>query len=239
MELLTIIPARGGSKGVKNKNIRKFNGLPLIAHVIREAKKVRAINRVIVSTESPKIRRIAEQYGAEVPFLRPKRFATDTSPVVDAIEHLVVTLKKKEAYVPDYIVVMLANTPLKKAQDIQDAITLFFKRKADSLASIVQTENALLIKDKKTDRLTILNPEALRSLNRQQLPDVYKLDGCTINITKTSLFLKTKSFFKGKLIGHVMPRWQAVDIDEPQDFVLGELIHKNYKKIKNRIKNFR
>lgn len=239
MEILCVIPARGGSKGVKNKNIRIFNGLPLIAYAITEAKQIKAINRIVVSTDSLEIKKIAEKFGAEVPFLRPKKLARDTSSAIDAFEHMLITLKKEENYQPDYFVVILANTPLKKAKDIRGALKLFFSRKADSLASVVQAENLLLTKDKKTDRLKFLNPEALASLNRQQLPDVYRLDGCTINIVNTKIFLKTRSLYAGKFIGYEMDRWRAIDIDEPQDFVVGELIHKNYKRLAKRIKNFK
>ena len=95
MEILAVIPARGGSRGVPNKNIRLFAGWPLVAHTIAGAKRSTHITRIVVSTESPKIAAVAKRYGAEVPWLRPKHLATSQSLVVDAMEDLLVKLKKK------------------------------------------------------------------------------------------------------------------------------------------------
>lgn len=238
MEILAIIPARGESKGIKNKNIRVFNKLPLIAHTIKLAKKSPSISRIIVSTEDKKIKKIAEKFGAEVPFLRPKKLAQDSSEVVDAVIHLLKKLKDQKEYIPDYIILLQVTSPLRTAKDINRAIELFFKHKADSLVSVCRTENILMIKDK-NNKLKILNTELLTSGNRQKLPVVYKLDGSMIYMIKTKVFLKKKSFFAGKLVGYEIERWRAVDLDEPQDFVIGELIHKNFNKIKQKIKNFK
>lgn len=238
MELLAIIPARGGSKGVKNKNIRIFNGLPLLAHTIKELKKVNDIGRVIVSTEDKKIKTIAEKYGAEVPFMRPIELARAKSEVVDAMIDLIKKLRIKEGYYPDYVMLLQVTSPLRAAEDIKKAINLYFDKKADSLVSVCRTENLLFTKGK-NDVLHILNPEFLISSNRQQLPDVYKLDGPMLTLTRTDLLFKNRSDMSGKLIGFEVERWKAVDIDEPEDFVIGELLHKNYKTIKNKIKKFK
>jgi len=238
MEILVIIPARGGSKGITHKNIRPFNGLPCIAYTIKAAQKVPYINRIVVSTESEEVKRIAERYGAEVPFLRPESLAKDNSEFIDAAIHLLKKLEKDEGYRPDYVMTLQITSPLRTAADIKQAIKLYFKRRVDSLVSVCRTENLLLTKDR-TDKLKILNPEFLSSQNRQQLPAVYKLDGCMISLTKTELMLKKRSDRAGKLIGYEGERWRAVDLDEPQDFVVGELIYKNYSRLKRKIKKFK
>lgn len=239
MEILAIIPARGGSKGIKRKNIKMFNGRPLIAYTIQQARAAKLITRVIVSTEDREIMNVAQQYGAEVPFLRPRSLAQDNSRATDAFEHLLKKLRKKEGYRPDYIIVLQVTSPLRTVADIDKAINLFLKHNADSLVSICQTENLLITREKKKKaRIKIFNPEFLHSPNRQELSDVYKLDGSMIYIVKTGLFLKHKSCFVGKMIGYEIERWRAVDLDEPQDFIVGELLHKNFRTIERDIKIF-
>src|SRR3989344_776276 len=103
---LAVIPARSGSKGIPNKNIRNFCGKPLMAYAIEQARKCKKISCVIVSTDSKKYAAIAKKYGADVPFLRPKELAGDKSPIFDTIKHLILTLNNTQAtfYIPDYIV---------------------------------------------------------------------------------------------------------------------------------------
>jgi len=238
MEILAIIPARGGSKGIKNKNIRQFNNKPLIGYTIKQARQARQINRVIVSTDDKNIAVVSKKYNAEVPFLRPKNLARDKSKVADAVFHLLTELKDKENYKPDIIVLLQVTSPLRTVADINEAISFFIKSRADSLVSICRTETLLLAKDKKSN-LKIVNSEFLISSNRQELENVYKLDGSMIYIVRTEKFLQHKSFFAGKLVGYEIERWRAVDLDEPQDYVLGELLHRNFKKIQKTIKNFK
>jgi len=238
MQILAIIPARGGSKGIKNKNIRNFCGKPLISYAINQACQAKKVNRVIVSTDDHKIAAVAKKYGAEVPFLRPKELALDNSKVVDAVLHLLEELKNKENYQPDAIILLQTTSPMRTINDINKALLLFTKSKADSLVSICQTENLLLAKNS-INELEILNTVFLESSNRQELQNVYKLDGSMIYIVKTDKFLQSKSFFTGKLVGYEIPRWRAVDLDEPQDYVIGEIFYKNFKKIQDKIKKFK
>jgi len=238
MEILAIIPARSGSKGIKNKNIRNFCGKPLIGYVINQALQIKKINRVIVSTDDYKIATVAKKYGAEIPFLRPKELALDNSKVVDAILHLLKELKNKENYQPDVIILLQTTSPMRTINDINKALLLFTKSKADSLVSVCQTENLLLAKNSRNE-LKILNTLFLKSSNRQELQHVYKLDGSMIYIVKTDKFLQSKTFFTGKLVGYEIPRWQAVDLDESQDYVVAEILYKNFKKIQDKIKKFK
>ena len=124
IKFLAIIPARSGSKGIKNKNIRPFCGKPLIYYAIKEAKNCKFLDRIIVSTDSPKYAKIAEKYGAEVPFLRPAELSKDNSLIVDAVVDAVRKLKERENYYPDYIVLLQTTSPLRSSNDIRNCIKL-------------------------------------------------------------------------------------------------------------------
>jgi CMP-N-acetylneuraminic acid synthetase len=237
MNILAIIPARGGSKGIPHKNIRPFNGKPLIAHSIEAGLGAPSVGRVIVSTDDAEIAAIAKQYGADVPFLRPAELAEDKSKVVDAIVHAMEKLRADEGYEPTHLLLLQPTNPLRTSDDIERAVELFTRRSADSLVSVCRTENLLLTKDAE-DQLTILNTDQLKTSNRQELTAFYKLDGCMIYLVDAKRFLAEKSFFAGKLVGYEIERWRAVDLDDPQDFVLGEMIQREQEHIRNAIKNF-
>ena len=236
-KILSIIPARGGSKGITGKNIRAFAGKPLIGYSIESAKNAPSVNRIIVSTDDAEIARVSKEYGAEVPFLRPAELATSISKVVDAVVHLVEKLKVDEGYEPTHILLLQPTSPLRTEEDIEKAIALFFSSKADSLVSICRTENVLMTKDA-DNVIAIQNPELLHSPNRQELPAYYKFDGSMIYLIDTNVLMKERSFLAGKLVGYEIPRWRAADLDEPQDFVVGELIYNNREDISSRIRSF-
>lgn len=235
-KILAIIPARGGSRGIPKKSVRLFAGKPLIAHTIGAAKNSPSIDRVVVSTDSEEIAAVARDFGAEVPFLRPAELATSESKIVDAVAHLLGALQK-DGYEPTHVLLLQPTSPMQTSSDIERAIDLFFASSADSLVSVCRTENLLMTKDS-DNVLTIQNPEMLESSNRQELPAYYKLDGSMIYMVDAKKFLEKKSFFFGRLVGYEIERWRAVDIDEPQDFVVGELIFQNRDSIESQIRNF-
>lgn len=238
-EILAIIPARGGSKGIPHKNIRNFGGKPLIAHTIDQAKASKFITRTIVSTDSPEIAAVAKKYGAEVPFLRPKALAGDTSQVADAIIHALDFLKDAENYNPDYIVMLQTTSPLRTAKDIDESLEKLFKTKADCVVTLCETEQLLYTIDKRQRLHLVSDEKFMKSTNRQQLEQTYMLNGAMVYAIKTSVFRRDKSYFKGDLIGHVIDGWRSVDLDEPVDFIIAEMIYKNLAKIKQTIRNFK
>ena len=136
LNILAIIPARSGSKSIKNKNLKKIHNIPLIGYSINTAKKSKLINRIIVSTDSKKIRKVAKQFKAEVPFMRPKKFAKDTSKDTEYLKHTINTLRIKENYKADIIVILRPTLPFRNYKIIDKAIKQFSKTKADSLKSI-------------------------------------------------------------------------------------------------------
>ncbi len=235
LRILAIIPARGGSKGIPHKNIRPFAGKPLLAHTIETARENAYVNRIVVSTDDSAIARVAKKYGADV-VPRPVQLASDKSQIIDAILHTLDTLKG-QGYEPTHALLLQPTNPMRTSNDITRAVSLLTERKADSVVSVCRTENMLLTKNKR-DGLRILNPDTLSSANRQELGAYYKLDGCMIYLTSVRMLREKRSFFAGKLVGYEIERWRAVDIDEPQDFVTGELIFKNRSRITKALKNF-
>lgn len=126
--ILAIIPARGGSKAIPMKNIKTFHGHPLIYWSIKHAKDSRYINRVIVSTDHPKIAAIARECGAEVPFMRPAEFAGDRSPDIEFMQHALDWLKTNEGYVPDLVVQLRPTSPIRMVEVIDDAIQIMLNQ---------------------------------------------------------------------------------------------------------------
>lgn len=237
MKILALIPARGGSKGIPKKNVRPFNGKPLIAYSIECAKQSKYIDRVMVSTEDEEIAHISRECGADVPFLRPMEMAGDKSPVMDAVLHHLGTLKATEGYEPTHLLLLQTTSPLRRAEDIDRAVELFQTRDADSLVSVCFSENWLFTKDAE-DRLTRIESSVPQGTNRQTNPKSYRLDGCMIYLIKTDVLRREKSFLAGKFVGYEIERWRAVDLDDPEDFVVGELVHANRDAIAERIKHF-
>lgn len=140
MNIIGIIPARGGSKGIPRKNIRLLAGKPLIAWTIEEAKKSNYINRLIVSTDDPEIAEVARSYGAEVPFFRPAEISQDLSKDIEWLKHAIDFLKRSENYEPDMVVRLPPTSPLRTTADIDRGIeTLLAHPEADSSRAICES----------------------------------------------------------------------------------------------------
>jgi CMP-N,N'-diacetyllegionaminic acid synthase len=238
-EILVIIPARGGSKGILKKNIRLFGGKPLIAHTINQAKTSKFITRIIVSTDSEEIANVARRAGAEVPFLRPKSLAGSASQVADALIHALDFLKDSEAYDPDYFVMLQTTSPLRTTEDIDASLNTLFKTKAEAMVTLCETEQLLYTKDKRQRIHLVSDKKFMQSTNRQELEQTYMLNGAMVYGIKTPVFRRDKSFFKGDLVGHAIDGWRSVDLDEPADFLVAELLFNNMAKIKKSLASFK
>ena len=127
-KILAIVPARGGSLELKNKNIKLFCGKPLISYAIKNALKSKYIYKVVVSTDSEKIAKISLKYGAEVPFLRPKKFSTSKAKIIDAFKFTINKLRKE--YDTSHFISLAPTSPLTKVEDINRAIEFYFQKKA-------------------------------------------------------------------------------------------------------------
>ena len=155
--ILGITLARGGSKGIKKKNIRLINNKPLISYTIKEALRSKYISKYIVSTDCKKIKKISEKFGAEVPFIRPKHLSTNKASSVAALKHAVKFMEKKYKIKYDYVIELMCTNPLKKMIDINETILKLIRTKADSVIAVHKIEDnhprrvKKIIKDKIVD----------------------------------------------------------------------------------------
>ena len=225
-EILSIIPARGGSKGIPKKNIKPLLGKPLIAWTIEAAKKSKYVDRIIVSTENEEIAEISKGYGAEVPFLRPEELAKDESPTIDAIFHALEVLKE-EKYNPDIVILLQPTSPLRNAKDIDSAIELFLNADCESVMSVCEVEHSpYWCFEIEGGYLKSLFGDEYRGLRRQDLEGVYMPNGA-IYISIPQTLYKYKSFYCSHTIPYIMPIRRSVDIDNEVDFMLAESLIKN------------
>jgi CMP-N,N'-diacetyllegionaminic acid synthase len=221
---LAIIPARGGSKGIPGKNIKLLAGKPLIAYSIEEAYKSKLINKIVVSTDDDVIEHISKKYGAEV-IKRPNVLAQDNSPTIDAVIHVLNTLKKN-GYIIDVVVLLQPTSPTRTQEDVDNAINFFIKNKDkfDSLISVCEFEHSPYWSFKIENGYLKPNfGEEYFNKRRQDLPRLYRPNG-SIFIMRTESLLKFNSFNGKNILPYVMSEEKSIDIDSNMDFKLAEII---------------
>jgi CMP-N,N'-diacetyllegionaminic acid synthase len=231
MKTLAIVPARGGSKSIPNKNIKIVAGKPLIAWTILEALASQNVARLIVSTDSPKILRVAREYGAEVPFLRPGELAQDDTPGIAPILHAVRWLQQNEGYEPDYVLCLQPTSPFRTTKDIDSAIAMGKEKEADAVISVTPVKhhpNWMKHLDN-AGKLVDYVPRGHTVTKRQDLSPLYALNGA-IYLIRFQVFLQQGTFFVDNAFGYVMPPERSLDIDTPWDMYLAELIFKESRK---------
>jgi len=214
--IVSIIPARGGSKGVPRKNIRSLRGKPLIAYSIEQSLSSSYIDQTIVSTEDTEIAKISQEYGAKI-IVRPMKLAEDTTPTEPVLIHAVEALKK-EGINPHYIVLLQPTSPIRRSGDIDRAIETLIDGSGDSLLSVRENSSFLWLKDSKP-----LNYNYIERPRRQE-KEWELVENGSIYITKSEILLKKKNRLGGKIIFYVMPDWASFEIDTPFDFELVEYI---------------
>lgn len=222
---LAIIPARSGSKGLKDKNIKNLNGKPLIAHTIEAANQSGVFNDIVVSTDSEEYANISIDHGATVPFLRPAEMASDSSSSIDTIIYTINQLKKGNISY-DYFVLLQPTSPLRDAKDIKNAINLLFERKALSLVSVCKTEHSPLIMNTLNKSLAMDNFLSNEfNKRRQELPEYYRVNGA-IYLSEVKHFLQCKNFYNKGSFAYVMDQKNSIDIDSEIDFELAKILMK-------------
>jgi len=232
MKIIAFIFARGGSKGLPNKNIKILNGKPLIAWSIEHAKKINRIDRVIVSTDSEEIAKIAREFGAEVPFMRPLELATDESPEWLSWKHAIKWVENKYDNF-DIFLSLPPTSPLRSKIDVENCLKSI-SDKSDVIVGITKSSRSPwfnMVKKNKNKSLSILMDTKKRINNRQDSPDTFDLT--TIAYVATPDFIKkSNGVFDGKVFGVEIPPERAIDIDTKFDFEIAEyLINKNKQKI--------
>ena len=236
MNILAIIPARGGSKGIKNKNIVNFCGKPLIYWTIKAAQDSKYIDKVIVSTDSKKIREIAERYNVAKNSLRPKKYSTNKASTLSVLQYEIKKQEKKKNY-PDLIVTLQPTSPLRNSEHIDSALKLFFKNKrADALVSCTEVPHNFNPKSlmKLKGKYIVEVEKDEKNYSRHLKENFYARNGAAIYITKRSLI--QRKLFNDFTIPFEMNRFVSIDIDSNDDLIIASMFYK-YLKDKNEKKN--
>ncbi len=230
-KILAIIPARGGSKRLSNKNLKSLAGYPLIYWTISEAKKSKYIDKLIVSTENNEIAKISIKYGAEVPFMRPDELATDESGTFEVLNHAINEIKDKY----DYILLLQPTSPLREVKDIDEFIEKAVDS-AKSMISVCQVNHSPLWSNTLPDDLSMANfiRKEIIGKRSQDLPSYYRINGA-IYIAPISKFLENRGFLGSETMAYIMDRENSIDIDTIEDFELAEFYFE--KRLKNKIHN--
>ena len=226
-KILCLICARGGSKGLKNKNIKSFCGKPLIYWTIKLAKSIKQIKDVYVSTDSKKIAQISERYGAKIPFIRPKKLATSSSKEWESWRHAIKFFEKKKVFY-EALLILPVSSPLRNKDDVTKCIKKFYKerKKLDAVVAITDSSRNPyfnMVKKKKFTSLAINTKK--QYFNRQETPKVYDLTTVAF-LVKTSLIKTKNHLFKGKIRSIFVPKERSVDIDNLLDFKFAEFLKK-------------
>jgi CMP-N-acetylneuraminic acid synthetase len=221
--ILGVIPARGGSNGVPDKNIKALNGKPLIAYTIEAGLGSKLLTDLIVSTDSEKIKEVAESFGAKVPFMRPPEFSHDTALAIPTIQHAVITYEEIVGFTYDYIIMLQPTAPLRLAEDIDKSLEQLIATDVDSVISIVDVCNYHPIKMKSIENGLLKDyiDTGLENPPRQQLPPVFIVNGA-IYATKRDVFMNENTFKGKSCIPYIMSTERSTNIDTITDFIIAE-----------------
>ncbi len=214
MNIISIIPARGGSKGIINKNLKLIGNIPLVAHSIKHSLKSKIISETYVSTDSTEIKMISLKYGAKV-IDRPAEYASDTATTESVMKHASNYLNNDF----DYIVLLQPTSPLRFPENIDESIKLILEENSDSLLSVYKNDSFLWGSNNKP-----INYNFKQRPRRQDKEWEYVENG-SIYITNKKIFLEENSRLGGKISKYIMPKWMSFEIDTPFDFELVEFIY--------------
>lgn len=228
-DVLALITARGGSKGILRKNIRLMAGKPLIVWTIEAAQHANTLTRVVLSTDDIEIADLGRQSGIEVPFMRPDELATDSAGHFEVVMQALDWLRDNEKFEPDYVLTLQPTSPLRTAEDIDTAVILAEEKQARAVVSVTETFRhpyLTLQMSSNGDLIPFLDPQMLK-LRRQEYPDVYSINGA-IYLNRPVVLFEEKTFFPEQgTYPYIMPPERSIDVDTMWDFHLAELILKD------------
>jgi CMP-N-acetylneuraminic acid synthetase len=229
-KLLGLVPARGGSKRLKRKNILSFAGQPLISWTIKAGLASKFVDRLIVTTEDREIAAVSEIWGADVPFMRPAELARDTTGTIDVIFD---ALKQLESMADryEYLILLQPTSPLRTTQHIDESIELFLEKKANSVIGVTKLDHPIEWSASIPDDLSMSNffPTRPSPGRSQNYPTRYRINGAIYLarisriMSEASLFLKQRSF------AYKMNRSHSVDIDTEEDFIIAEFLLNSFR----------
>ena len=227
-KILGIIPARSGSKGLKDKNIKELNNKHLIGYTIEAAKRSGIFEKIIVSTDSKIYAKIAKGYGADIPFIRCAELSGDNVSTVDVILDCILKLEEiGEVY--DYFILLQPTSPLRNEDDIVQAMELLLSKKAKAVVSVCEVEhssNLNIILDETKSMSGFMKD--LKIVRRQDFKKEYRLNGA-IYIANIEYYKKHKTFYEEDSFAYVMSKERSIDIDNLMDFNIAELYLIKYK----------
>ena len=230
LDIIALIPARSGSKGVRDKNIKRLKDHPLIAYTIKAAHKVKTIQRVFVSTDSESYAKVAEEYGAEVPFLRPAELSKDDSTDLEWIQHILEWLQQEEGNVPRLLIHLRPTTPLRDPVIVSKAIAAIEANKdATALRSVHEMpQTAYKSFQLKQNYLACLYTGSMdldaANLPRHQYPKTYQPNGY-VDVLKSEYILKNNQMHGDKVLAYITPHVQEVDVAEDFSYLLYQINH--------------
>ena len=228
MNITAFIFARGGSKGLPNKNIKILNGKPLIAWSIEHAKAVKRVGRVIVSTDSEEIARIAREYGAEVPFMRPLELATDESPEWLSWQHGLKYLESTDGCLPDLMVSIPATAPLRDVEDINNVIDEYQRNDTDMVITVTESYRSPffnIVKEGLNGYVDLFMSSEKVVSRRQDCPKTFDITTVAY-AARPSFVLNKKNMFEGRVRQVIVPKETSLDIDTLFDFEFAEYMFK-------------
>ncbi|TGA97411.1 acylneuraminate cytidylyltransferase family protein [Sporolactobacillus shoreae] len=221
--ILAIIPARGGSKGIPHKNIVEICGQPLIAYSINEAKKSSYIDKLIISTEDEEIAKIGEKFGAEVPFMRPQALAQDSTPGIDPILHAMDWFRQR-GIVYNYVMCLQCTSPLRTVNQIDEAIKQLIDQGADSIVSVCESKvSPFWMKRINEGVLADFLTNAPFYARRQEAPTVYQLNGA-LYLAREEILRTNKNWYTKQTLPYIMDEISSLDIDSQTDLQFFEFL---------------
>ena len=227
MSIIAIIPARGGSKSIPRKNIKLLAGKPLIAHTIETALKCKLLDRVIVSTDDKEIAAISKKHGAEVPFMRPRELALDSTPMLPVLQHAVSFIEQNEKSHVDIVVLLQPTSPFREVSDIENCVKKLKNEKADSVVTVCEAEHNpyfVMMKFQNDNLVPFLTTEK-PIIRRQDAPKVYRLNGAVYAVRRNVLMNENK-LFTDNTKAVIMPQERSIDFNRQLDFEFAEFLIK-------------
>ncbi len=222
--ILCVIPARGGSKSIKKKNLINFNGNPLIYYTITVAKKFKKSMDIIVSTDDTEIKNYSESLGVRVPFLRPKKLSNDTALSIDVLKHSIEFMEGLKQKKYDDILMLQPTSPLRNEKHINDSLKLYEEKNVNSLVSVVGVDAYHPLRMKKIQNNKLVNyiDQGFEDMRpRQSLPKVYIRNGA-IYLCKRNLILHENKIVDNSCIPYEMNQSESVNIDSEIDLIIAD-----------------
>lgn len=227
-KILCTICIRGGSKGIKNKNIKKINGKPLVLYSYEVAKKTKIFEKIFISSDSESFLNICKKFGAKDLVKRPKVLSNDKSGKIEAIRHTLLSAENKYNTQYDYIIDLDATSPLRTVNDIKEAYKKFSKSNSSNLFSVTNSNRSPYFNmvEIKKSKVQLVKQAKKQYLRRQDTPVTYDLNA-SIYIWKRKSLIKNKKLIQNKTNIYVMPKSRSIDIDDKFDFkIVSELLKK-------------